>query len=195
MTNKERYQRTFRTLHASDRVLEVNEMKQTKHLKAGRFLPVAVMLALILGLSTIGYAANLGGIRQKIKIWFHGDQTEAVMEIKDGSYTLTYEDEHGRPQERGGGGVAIYSDGTERPLTVEEMMEDLDHPEVEESDGRIWVYYRDQSIDITDQFQNGICRIKLMDEGKPIYMTIKEEGEGYAFATSVEDYPDPKTLN
>lgn len=25
-------------------------------------------------------------------------------------------------------------------------------------------------------------------------LAVEEEGEGYAFATSVEDYPDPKTL-
>ena len=95
MTNKERYQKTFRVLHASDRIMEVKEMKHTRHLPAGRFVPAAALLVFILGLSTVAYAANLGGIRKAVQIWIHGDLTDAVMEVQDGSYTLTYKDEHG----------------------------------------------------------------------------------------------------
>lgn len=38
-------------------------------------------------------------------------------------------------------------------------------PEVEyEADGRVWVFYRDQKIEITDLFEDGICHVKLCGE-------------------------------
>ena len=196
MTNKERYQKTFRVLHASDRIMEVKEMKHTRHLPAGRFVPAAALLVFILGLSTVAYAANLGGIRKAVQIWIHGDLTDAVMEVQDGSYTLTYKDEHGNTQEREGGGVALEPGGRERPLTEAELMEELDCPEIEaKKDGTVWVYYQNQSLDITDKFEDNICYVKLIVKGKPIYMTIKAEGtNGYSYTTGLDSYPDPRIL-
>ena len=119
------------------------------------------------------------------------------MEIQDGSYTLTYEDEQGNKVEREGGGVAYGPFGEERPLTAEELIEQLDSPEVDrKEDGTLWVYYRNQSIDITDKFQNNICYVKLIVNGKPMYMTIKDEGEnGFSYSTDKHSYPNPKVLD
>ena len=48
-----------------------------------------------------------------------------------------------------GGGIAFEADGTQRSLTAEELMEEIDSPDVEyEEDGSVWVYYHNQSIDI-----------------------------------------------
>ena len=81
MTNKERYQRTFRTLHASDRMMEVKEMKKTKHLHSGRFASAAALLAVFIVLSTAVYATDLGGIRRSIQIWIHGETEELVQAL------------------------------------------------------------------------------------------------------------------
>ncbi len=187
MTNKERYQKTFSLLHASERTMEAQLMKKTKRLPANRLVPVIVALVLALGLASVAYATNLGGIRKMIQIWIRGDQTDAVMEVSDGHYTLTYRDKDGVEHERSGGGVAMEPGGWERPLTAEELMEDLDSPEVEyEEDGSVWVYYHGQSMDITDKFKDGFCRVKIVDD-KTIYMTIKYK-DGYA--TDPNAYPD-----
>ena len=86
----------------------------------------------------------------------------AIYNELGGSYTLTYEDAEG-VHERGGGGVAIDFFGRERPLTEEELLEQLSMPEVEYlEDGTVWVYYLDQSLEITDLFdENGVCFVQL----------------------------------
>ena len=197
MTNKERYQRTFRTLHASDRMMEVKEMKRTKHLSAARFVPVAAALVLTLGLATVAYATDFGGIRRAVRLWIQGKQTDAVMEVENGSYKLTFEDEEGNTVQREGGGIAMEPGGVERPLTAEELMEGIDSPEIDfKEDGTVWVYYHNQSINITDRFEKNICYVKLDDNGKDLYLTIKKEANGgFGYSTSSDGYPDPKSLD
>ena len=129
MTNKEKYQRAFGVLHASDDFLkEELFMKQTKRFPLRRALCLCAAVILVFGLATVCYAADVGGIRRMVQIWVHGDQTDAVLDIQNGSYTLTYEDAQGNTHEQGGGGVAIEWDGSERPLTEEEIMEHLNTP-------------------------------------------------------------------
>ena len=196
MTNKERYQRTFKTLHASDHKLEVKEMKRSKHLSAARYIPVAAALVLVMGLATVAYATDFGGIRRTIQLWIHGGRTNAVMEVQDGHYTLTYEDDNGNNIERSGGGVAMEPGRADRPLTADELIEELDSPEVElKEDGTVWVYYHDQAVNITDQFDGDICYVKLDDAGKSLYMTIRKEAAGFGYSTSKNDYPDPRNLD
>ena len=77
---------------------------------------------------------------------------------------------------RGGGGVAFEPDGSERPLTEEEILEHLDHPEVDhKEDGTIWVYYRGQKIEITDRFdEDGYCYLELRDGTEILFARSKE---------------------
>ena len=127
MAEKERFQRAFAPLHASpDTMTEVMKMIEQKKSRNVFRKTVAMGLAavLVLALGGIAYAADLGGIQRTVQLWIHGDQTEAVMTVEAGQYTLDYIDENGEKQQRGGGGVAIAEDGTERPLTEEELMED-----------------------------------------------------------------------
>ena len=77
---------------------------------------------------------------------------------------------------RQGGGYALEDDGQERPLTAEELMEGLDSPELEyKEDGSIWIYYQDQKIDITNQFDaNGICHISISSQnGQTLDITVE----------------------
>ena len=197
MTEKEKFQRTFAPLHASpDTMTEVMKMteRKTKRPALRRAATIGLAAALVLALGSVAYASDLGGIQRTVQLWIKGDQTDAVMTIDQGHYTIDYTDKDGTEHEMGGGGVAIEDDGTERALTEEELFEHLNQPEVEESeDGTVTVYYLDQSLDVTDKFnEDGVCYVQLEGGKKTIYMTIKR-GNGYA--TSTTKYILPSEFN
>ena len=197
MTEKERFRRAFMPLHASpDTMTEVMKMteRKTKRPALRRAATIGLAAALVLALGSVAYASDLGGIQRTVQLWIKGDQTDAVMTIDQGHYTIDYTDKDGTEHEMGGGGVAIEDDGTERALTEEELFEHLNQPEVEESeDGTVTVYYLDQSLDVTDKFnEDGVCYVQLEGGKKTIYMTIKR-GKGYA--TSTTKYILPSEFN
>ena len=109
---------------------------------------------ILIGGTGTAYAANVGGIQRTIQLWIHGDQTTATLNVSDdGTYTMEYYDEDGNLSQSGGGGIAMDADGTTRPLTEAELLAEIDSPEVEyEEDGSVWVYYHNQSVEITDKF-------------------------------------------
>lgn len=194
MTNKEKYQRAFGTLHASHEFLmEARNMNNQKRHSHRRMLSLCAAVMLVLAMAAVCYAENVGGIQRGIQLWIHGDQTDAVIEIEDGSYTLTYEDAEG-VHERGGGGVAYDFFGRERPLTEEEILEHLAMPEVEyREDGTVWAYYLDQSLEITDLFdENGVCFVQLKSGENTQYLTVKWQD---GFATSPRCFVQPETFN
>ena len=204
MTNKERYQRTFSALHASERTREVLSMEENNvrqfegRKRISKVAVIALAAALLLALATAGYAADVGGIRRTVQIWFQGDRTDAVLEIRDGSYTLQYEDAEGQTHEQAGGGVAYDIFGRERPLSEEEIMEQLNTPSLEEKeDGSMWVYYQNQAIEITDKIdEDGVCYVQLKDGDDTLYMTVKVYGDGsYGYSTSKHSFPSAKGLD
>ena len=190
MTGKERYKQAFSVLKLpKDFQVEIDRNTAGKNRQAWRGIMVAVIAGLVLiGGGGTAYARNVGSIQRTLQLWVHGDQTDAEMNIyADGSYELQYLDENGELRERSGGGIAYEADGTERSLTEEELIEDLDGPEVEyEADGRAWVFYRDQKIEITDLFEDGICHVKLCGENGVLYLTVAYKN-GYAY--SANKYP------
>ena len=197
MTEKEKFQRAFTPLHASpDTLTEVMKMTEQKHGKRAlrRAATLGLAAALVLALGSVAYASDLGGIQRTVQLWLKGDQTDAVITVDPGHYTLHYTDKDGVEHETGGGGVAFEPDGTERPLTEEELFEQLNEPEVEErEDGTVTVYYLDQKLDVTDKFdEDGVCYVQLEGGEKTIYMTIKR-GNGYA--TSTTKYILPSEFN
>ncbi len=196
MTNKEKYKQAFSGLHPLEPISpEVEQMVKIQ--KKHKFQAAAAILTafiLVGGTGTV-YAANIGGIQRTIQLWIHGDQTDATLDVKeDGSYSLNYSDENGKEVEQGGGGVAFDADGTERPLTEEEIMEQINMPEVEyEEDGSIWVYYENQKIEITDKFDNDkVCYVKIKGKEKTLYLTVKYQN-GYCI--SEDKYPSPASFN
>ena len=172
MTNKERYKQAFSTLHSSGQfTLEVEEMKQIqkKHRK-NMAVAAAVACAVAIGAGGTAYAADIGGIQQKISIWIRGEQTEVHVtengENGSGGYTFTYSQEGGT-KEISGGGVSL------------------------DDSGRVWVYYYDQKIDITDQFKDGVCYVQVSNGEKTLYMTILYEG---GWCTSPHKYESPDSF-
>lgn len=196
MTNKEKYQRTFSALHASEDILmEVKAMKKTHKIYVGKLAAVCAAAVMVLALASAAYAADLGGIRQTVQLWFRGEQIDAVFESDgNGGYTLTYTGEDGVERSSGGGGVEIDQFGRERPLTAEELLEELDgsSPDIEfRDDGTVWLYFREQKIDLTDQFDaDGFCYYKLNDGERDMYLTIKN---GHGMAIDYDGFTTPKS--
>lgn len=188
MIDKEQYQRTFGVLHASAPNLKEETIMKTNHFPRALALCAAVLL--VLSLTAVCYGADVGGIRRTIQLWIHGDQTTAVMDIQQGQYTLFYEDADGNTQERSGGGIAIEDDGSNRPLTEEELLEHLNEPEIfYGEDGTVWAYWKEQAMEITDKFNDqGICFLRLEDGDEVWYLTVRYEN---GFSMSHEAYVQP----
>ena len=198
MTEKEKFQRAFAPLHASpDTMTEVMKMTEQKRNKSAlhRAGTLGLAAALVLALGSAAYAANFGGIQRTVQLWFKGDQTDAIITVDQGKYTILYADEDGAEHEMGGGGIAVEDDGTERPLTEEELLEQLNQPEViYQDDGTVMLYYRGQSLDITDRFdENGVCHVLLRDGAdgeRTLFITINYK-DGYSYnSTKYEDPSD-----
>lgn len=201
MTDKEKFQKTFDKLHASpDVLMEVLNMTTNEKVvpvRKRRYIPkvaaAVAALVLVVGSGSAAYAMDLGGIQRVVQVWIHGDQTDATFTVENGTYTLDYKDAEGKDVYQGGGGVAFNADGSERPLTEEELWSEINAPEVSyEDDGKVFLYYLDQKLDITDKFEDGICYIELQVDSKIQYMTIKYQN-GYAM--SPHGYVQPWEFN
>jgi len=174
--------------------MEVKKMKHTKKVYVPRLAAACAAVVMVVGLASVVYAADVGGIQRSVQIWVNGDQTDAVLDVQGSSYTFTYQDQDGNPHEAGGGGVAFEPDGTERPLTEAEIMEQLDSPDVQyKDDNSVWVCYRSEKIEITDQFDEaGVCYVQIKTDNGPLYLTIKYNG---GFASSPHSYIAPNSFN
>lgn len=196
MTNKEKYQKAFSVLHASDRCrMEAEDMMKMKKANYKKTVAAAAAAAILLAGGTgTAYAANVGGIQRTIQLWIYGDQTTATLTANDDdTYTITYSDKDGNEKTMGTGGVAIQADGTEAQLTPEEIEEHLNMPDVEyEDDGSVWVYYQDQKLDITDKFVDGVCYTKIEGKDKTLYLTVKYDN---GYAVSENKYISPDEFN
>ena len=165
-------------------------METKKHFSLRKAVLLCAAVIAVFAMAGVCYAEDVGGIQRTIQLWRYGDQTDAVLEIQDGHYELTYEDADGVHSE-GGGGVAIDAFGRERPLTEEELLEDLqDRIDVTyREDGTVWVYYKDQSMEITDLFdENGVCFVQLKNGKKTVYLTVEYDN---GFSWSTECYLQP----
>lgn len=201
MTDKERFQKTFKHLHASPEIItEVLNMSEEKRVisvnrkrNMGRVAAAVVVLMIAVGSGSVAYAMDLGGIQRIVQVWIHGDQTDAVFTVNEGEYTLEYEDEEENLVQQSGGGIAFEADGTQRPLTEEELWEDVTAPDVEyKEDGTVWVYYKNQGLNITNKFENEICYLQLEDGDEVKFLTIKYQN-GYAM--SPHGYVQPWEFN
>lgn len=92
MTNKEKYRRAFGVLHASEDILtEVIHMETKKHFSLRKAVLLCAVVIAVFAMAGVCYAEDVGGIQRTIQLWCYGDQTDAVLEIQNGSCELTYE--------------------------------------------------------------------------------------------------------
>lgn len=194
MTNHEKYKKAFSALHASGNItleVEIMEKRKTAY-RMKKAMAACAAVVVVFGSMTAAYAADLGGIQSKITIWFHGEQKEMdVTSDGNGSYTYTFTDENGETQEMGAGGVAIDASGNEIPLSANEVLSEAGNGVEADADGKIWLYYYDKKVEVTDLFgENGICKVALDHDGKTVYFIIQggdaEAGSyGYKCGTDV----------
>ena len=197
--------------------MNMNMERQHTRFSLSRRAVVAVMIAVLLvGSLTAAYAADLGGFRRMITLWVHGQATDAQVEFYTGgdggvdvtytadgddgegapaSYVVTWKDENGETHEMAGGGVAIEPGGIERPLTMDEYLEHLSGNAAEQleitEDGRVMLYWYDQAVDITDRFENGVCRLTLTHGDETMYFTVMDAGDGaYNVSAASDGYVD-----
>ena len=182
---------------STDKVVRMDstaEKIHRSHRRAVRALRPLIAAAAVMAGCGVCYANNVGGIQRTVQIWTHGQMTTAEMTVteEDGaaSYEMTYKDENGKTVQVGGGGIAYNKDGSERPLTAEEIAEELNSPEVEmdEKSGRTYLYYMNQKIDITDKFKDGYAYVKLNTSSSPLYVTVRQ---GSGLATSQDKFVMP----
>ncbi len=192
--DREKFKRTFDRLHASpDTISEVLKMTEENKIVPIRRKYISPRIAasvaaavLFVASGSTAYAMDIGGIQRNIQMWIHGEQTNATFTVENGEYTLEYIDNEGNEKIQSGGGIAFEKDGTQRPMTEEELMNELDliyGPEVEyEDDGTVWIYYMNQKMEITDKFgEDGYCFIQLEAGDKVQYVTVKYQ-DGYAYS-------------
>lgn len=125
MTNRDRFKRAFSSIRIPDDfVPDLKEEAEPKKMHRSSFrsfaAAVCAVLAVLIG-GTACYAADVGGIQRTIQVWFHGDQTDAVMTVdgESGAATWTIQDENG--EEIHSGGVTINNDGSTSPLTEKDV--------------------------------------------------------------------------
>jgi len=193
MTNHEKYKQAFSALHASHNIsLEGNTMKKTNlKFRMRPALAACLCVVLLVACMSMAYAADVGGIQEILKVWIHGQQVNAKVVDNSGNGNGSYEFVLDMGDEEGdvvihGGGVACEEDGSERPLSPEEVAEGIFSDEItKKPDGTVWLYYYDQSFNITDYLKNGACKVVLEDQGKKLYFNIEDNGgDGYAYQRS-----------
>lgn len=195
MTEQERYKRAVSALHPDPafRVVLQKQGKTPARVRASlRFHAGLAAILWILALSLAGagvYAADIGGIQRKIQILQHGELTDAVLSVSDTDGTYQVTDPSGKVL-LGGGGAAIQPDGTERPLTREELLSDLSNQvSTEVEDGHYYLCWRAHLFDLTGAFDKGtVCYVTLTDGSDTLYVTALSTG---AVASSPSRYLIP----
>lgn len=163
-------------------------MTNRKTIRNKRWLAVPAAAAILLAGTTV-YAQNIGGIQRKMQIWIDGELTTATVNLSDeGSYTIY--DASGN--EVGGGGGVAY-DGLlnkERPLTADEMAEEIANQiTLNQSDGKYILYWHNKKVDISNDFgEDGYAYLTLVDGSDTLYVTIGRDG---SYSTSSDRYLVP----
>ena len=187
MSNKENYKKAFSVLKSSsDFTLEEKRMNRIKKENAHRNLltAAAVMLVVLAGSGT-AYAADLGGIRENVQMWIHGEQTDVT--INDES--IEYVDEDGNVQVETG--IEVGPQIGERPLTGEEIAEEkVNEVYVDKTDdGKVIMYFHDKQFDVTDNIANKKDTFHVVADGSEVYVKLDFDENG-DFSITTSPRPD-----
>ena len=77
----------------------------------------------------------------------------------------------------------------DNPIVWEEGMTPENNAFYLKEDGKVYVTYKDQKIDITDKFKNEFCYLELQDGDTTLYVTAKYKA---GFAISPKGYSSPE---
>lgn len=195
MTNREKYKEAFSVLQTSrDISLEVENMANMKRRHKMNLAFAAFASCIIIGGSVTAYAADVGGIREIFSAWINGQ--EVTVSVKDNAdengYTFSYNND-GTEVAWVGDGVNLDENGNEVKMSAKDIMDECsDSPQVDtDNAGRVWIYLKDQSKDITDLFdEKGICRVAVSGDGTTHYVKITREKDGSCSYESTNDVPE-----
>ena len=193
MTNKERYKQAFSALPSPRKFdLEVGDMikMQKKHRK-NIAVAAAAACAVIIGGSATAYAADIGGIQEKISVWIFGKETETVMTpTGTGAYSFSYNKDDGSSDSFNYGIADVDADGNITWKPVDDVVSSINETAMVNVDenGRVWVYYYDQKIDITDRFEDDVCYVKVSNGDETLYMTVQYQN---GWSASSHKYVEP----
>ena len=195
--NEERYQRSFNTLHLSDDFPErleakVREEREESKMSTfhgfSRIAAAITICAVTFGVGGICYAADVGGIRTKVELWIHGEKAEVEVEANDTGYSWT--DENGN--EYGFGGMALDDEGNEVPLSAEELAQHMNNDcELRPEKGRMMLYYKNVSADVTDMIEDGRLYVHISDPLNPYtYFSFMDISANGTYGCSSSDKPE-----
>ena len=188
MTNREKIHRAFDALQLAEPI-------QLEEKRMNRFMPKRSLVALcaailVLGSLSIAYAADLGGFRETLTVWFGGKKQEAsVQEIAPGVVEWTGEDGESHLV----GGVAYDNDGNTRPVTMEEIIDSelSGGPVLDffEDEGTVFLEFYENYVEVTDQVASGRIEAHLEHDGVPYYITFVGSREnGWHSTVSTEGF-------
>ncbi|MBR1584065.1 MAG: hypothetical protein IJ662_00825 [Clostridia bacterium] len=191
MTNREKIHRAFDAVQPA-RTINVEEITMhTKLIQKPLAALCAALILLLCGL-TAAYAADLGGIRETITVWFGGRQ-QVVEVTQPHEGMIEWTDEEGKTHFAGG--VAIDDDGNEQPVTYEELLahEFSGGPVIDffEDEGTAFLEFYEHYVDVTDQVPTGRIAVQLDHDGVTYYITeIGSQETGWQVHVSTEGFAD-----
>lgn len=131
----------------------------------------AIAVAMVAVLSSVAFAADVGGIRTTAMMWVRGEQQSVeIVRNEDGVYEGKTED--------GGefGGVGFDADGNTVEMSAEDFEEELAIDVQQGDDGTWTLYFYDQTIDITEDMKNGGYDGTLTRDGNDYHIAVDRDG-------------------
>jgi hypothetical protein len=190
--NKDRYQRSFNTLHLSDdfreKIMENPEDNGKGKIMNFRAMhgisrvaaAVVTVCTVAIGSAGVCYANDIGGIRTTLQMWINGNSQEVEV-IQTGESSYAVYNENGE-ETMGFGGLSFDEDGNEIPMSAEELagyMNNDCYLEITE-DGRYIFSYKNLTEDVTDQ----------LDKNGNLYIHVEDPANEYTYfnITDITDH-------
>ena len=189
--NEEKYIRSFNALHLSDD-FQANLDKRLEEEREGRKMNLGTIgnirriaagiavFAVTMGSFGVCYASDFGGLRTNLKLWLGGEQKEVTV-VQNGEYSYDLIDEDGNVS--GFGGLTVDGNGGQTAMSAEQLAALQNNScSLKPENGRYILYYKNISVDVTDQIKNGKLNIHITDPNNEYtYFRISDiNGESYS---------------
>lgn len=177
MKNKEAYKQAFKHVHYQKEI-NLNQKRIPRPL-------ITIMTSFIVLLSTftVAYAFDVGGIQNKVEIWFHAEKRNVQYKEEKNVYHFYATDEDGNVVDIG---VDMGFKNTPtgiQPMDGEELAKSIsEDAEIvyNEKEDKYIFYYQDKAVDIT----------KMFDKEKECYLVINNGEKDIYFVISYKDKID-----
>ena len=183
MKNKEAYKHAFKHVHYQK---EIN-LNQKRFFKP--FITIMTSFMILLSTFTIAYAFDVGGVQNKVELWFHAEKTNVqYKEEEKNVYHFYATDEDGNVVDIGVDMGFKDSPTGVQSMNGEELAKSMnEEAEIvyDEKEGKYLFYYQDKAVDIT----------KMFDKEKKCYLVINNGEKDIYFVISYKDTIDDYTIS